>query len=192
MPSITKFRLAYLEKKAEVLDRLTRRSLYSGFQTITKDEFYELLGDRYTIFYREHFEKGGWFPQYYVDEFVRTFQSDTRSHKSTIFGNDGSPIKKPLEGIMCHDVLEDVMKKFMLQEHITHAYSEWNGRNKIHMYLMEKCWEHIDDYQKGLPSSVHHYIEKPTPGKLYSLTGGKDKPSIANGNSWSESEVTDG
>ena len=183
MPSITKFRLAYLEKKAEVLDRLTRRSLYSGFQTITKDEFYELLGDRYTIFYRTHFEDGVCpLPQYYMDEFVRTFKSDTRSPKSTIFANDGSIIKES-EGIMCHDVLEDIMKKFMLHEHITHAYSEWNGRQKIHSYLMNKCWEHIEDYQKP---------NKPTPGKIYALTGGKDKPSIANGNSWSESEVTDG
>ena len=41
----------------------------------------------------------------------------------------------------------------------------------------------LENYQKP---------NKPTPGKIYALTGGKDKPSIANGNSWSESEVTDG
>jgi hypothetical protein len=30
---------------------------------------------------------------------------------------------------------------------------------------------------------------KPEPGKLYSLTGGPGKPSIAAGNTWAESEV---
>ena len=33
--------------------------------------------------------------------------------------------------------------------------------------------------------------DKPEQGKQYRLTGGKDTPSIANGNSWAESEVTD-
>ena len=185
MPSITKFRLAYLEKKAEVLDRLTTRSLYKDFATITKQEFYDLLGCAYTVYYREHFERGGWFPQYYIDDFVTTFESDTRDHKSTIFGNDGKILKK-VEGISARDVLEDVMKKFRLHEHITHAYGNWNGRNKIHMYLMEKCWEHLEQYQE------EYQANKPTPGKIYALTGGKDQPSIANGNSWSESEITDG
>ena len=31
--------------------------------------------------------------------------------------------------------------------------------------------------------------DKPEQGKQYRLTGGKDTPSIANGNSWAESEV---
>ena len=137
------------------------------------------------MYYREHFERGGWFPQYYIDDFVTTFESDTRDHKSTIFGNDGKILKK-VEGISARDVLEDVMKKFRLHEHITHAYGSWNGRNKIHMYLMEKCWEHLEQYQE------EHQTNKPTPGKIYALTGGKEQPSIANGNSWSESEITDG
>ena len=31
--------------------------------------------------------------------------------------------------------------------------------------------------------------EKPEEGKIYALTGGHDTPSIANGNTWAESEV---
>ena len=30
---------------------------------------------------------------------------------------------------------------------------------------------------------------KPIPGKVYALTGGHNQPSIANGNTWAESEV---
>jgi len=147
MPSITKYRLAQLEKMEQVLSMITTRKLYDCFKTITKDEFYELLGDRYNIFYRTHFEDGVCpLPQYYMDHFIRTFKSDTRNYKTTIFANDGSIIKES-EGIMCHDVLEDIMKKFGLEEHLHHAYSNWNGRQKIHFYLMDKCWEHIEERQ---------------------------------------------
>jgi len=34
-------------------------------------------------------------------------------------------------------------------------------------------------------------IDKPEPGKIYALTGAKGTPSIAAGNSWAESEVTE-
>ena len=32
---------------------------------------------------------------------------------------------------------------------------------------------------------------KPEAGKMYSLTGGKGQPSIANGNTWAESEISE-
>ena len=32
---------------------------------------------------------------------------------------------------------------------------------------------------------------KPVAGKIYSLTGGKGQPSIANGNTWAESEISE-
>ena len=32
-------------------------------------------------------------------------------------------------------------------------------------------------------------MDKPAPGKVYSLTGGHGTPSIASGNTWAESEV---
>ncbi len=34
-------------------------------------------------------------------------------------------------------------------------------------------------------------VDKPEAGKVYALTGGPGSRCIANGNSWSESEVTD-
>ena len=34
-------------------------------------------------------------------------------------------------------------------------------------------------------------VDRPEPGKQYALTGGPGSRCIANGNSWSESEVTD-
>ena len=33
---------------------------------------------------------------------------------------------------------------------------------------------------------------KPEAGKIYALTGGHDTPSIANGNTWAESEIKNG
>ena len=36
-----------------------------------------------------------------------------------------------------------------------------------------------------------HVVDKPETGKVYALTGGPGSRCIANGNSWSESEVTD-
>jgi hypothetical protein len=51
---------------------------------------------------------------------------------------------KETEGIEAHDILEDIMRKFGLQEHITFAYSSWGGRQRIHSHLMERCWEYIE------------------------------------------------
>ena len=53
--------------------------------------------------------------------------------------------------------------------------------------------EDAAEWLGGLMSILGHDPEpnKPEQGKQYRLTGGKDTPSIANGNSWAESEVTD-
>lgn len=41
--------------------------------------------------------------------------------------------------------------------------------------------------EKDTPNNSEQ--DKPKQGKQYRLIGGKDTPSIANGNSWAESEV---
>jgi len=41
----------------------------------------------------------------------------------------------------------------------------------------------------GVSQSSKPAEDKPEEGKQYLLIGGADKPSIANGNSWAESEV---
>jgi len=43
----------------------------------------------------------------------------------------------------------------------------------------------------GVTTSTKPVEDKPEEGKQYLLIGGTDKPSIANGNSWAESEVGD-
>ena len=43
----------------------------------------------------------------------------------------------------------------------------------------------------GVATSTKPVEDKPEEGKQYLLIGGTDKPSIANGNSWAESEVDD-
>jgi hypothetical protein len=145
MPSISKRYLAYLERQTETLNKITTRSIKQDFETITKGEFYELLGDRYSIYYRTHFEDGVCpLPQYYVEEFIKTHKSDLRSPKSTITNNITGEVIKETEGIEAHDILEDIMRKFGLQEHITFAYSSWGGRQRIHSHLMERCWEYIE------------------------------------------------
>ena len=144
MPSISKSYFAYLNRKADKFDHLMKEVIETLFTVISKEEFYELLGNRYEIWDEKHFTQGVCLlPKMYVEEFIVVHKSDFRSHKSTIYGKDGSPVKQ-LEGIEAHQILEDIMRKFNLEEHKTHAYSQWNGRQRIHSYLMERCWEHIE------------------------------------------------
>ena len=58
---------------------------------------------------------------------------------------------------------------------------------------LKKLVEQINE-ENGPPdgwSSQDRLQDKPEAGKVYALTGGPGSRCIANGNSWSESEVTD-
>lgn len=133
-----------VQYKSEEFDKIMYRKITNFLKKLTVSEIYDALGDCYTIlapqYYikKSNFNNKGNFPRAYIKPFVRTFKSDT-SHPKTTITKNGKIIKK-VDGVSNEDIVDDLCRWYKID---TSETGQWFGRNKCHMYCLEKLVNHI-------------------------------------------------
>ena len=118
------------------------------FEPLTKvDEkaYWEVMGDAHTVFKPSAFTDLG-LPEEFVLKYAREYKSDTRSPKSTIYGDNGEVIHS-VQGVMSSSVADALVRAFGLHGAQQDA-SEKFGRGSSLRVLSQAIWDHTHALQK--------------------------------------------
>ena len=118
------------------------------FEPLTKvDEkaYWEVMGDAHTVFKPSAFTDLG-LPEDFVLKYARTYKSDTRSPKTTIYGDNGEVIHS-VQGVMSSSIADALVRAFGLHGAQQDA-SEKFGRGSALRVLSQAIWNHTHAMQE--------------------------------------------
>ena len=118
------------------------------FEPLTKvDEkaYWEVMGDAHTVFKPSAFTDLG-LPEDFVLKYARTYKSDTRSPKTTIYGDNGEVIHS-VQGVMSSSIADALIRAFGLHGAQQDA-SEKFGRGSALRVLSQAIWNHTHAMQE--------------------------------------------
>jgi hypothetical protein len=118
------------------------------FEPLTKvDEkaYWEVMGDAHTVFKPSAFTDLG-LPEDFVLKYARTYKSDTRSPKTTIYGDNGEVIHS-VQGVMSSSIADALIRAFGLHGAQQDA-SEKFGRGSALRVLSQAIWNYTHALQE--------------------------------------------
>ena len=119
--------------------------LFESLTDTNERDYWEVMGDAHTIFKPSAFTDLG-LPEAFVMKYARTIKSDTRSPKSTIYGENGEVIHS-LEGVMSKSIADALVGVFNLKDAQSESAQKM-GRGSSLRVLSQAIWNYTHALQK--------------------------------------------
>ena len=86
----------------------SREILFEALTGVNEKDYWEVMGDAHTVFKPSAFTDLG-LPEEFVMNYARTYKSDTRSPKTTIYGDNGEVIKS-VQGVTSQSIADALVR----------------------------------------------------------------------------------
>ena len=123
----------------------SKEILFEALTSVNEKDYWEVMGDAHTIWKPKAFTDLG-LPEEFVMNYARTYTSDTRSPKSTIYGENGEVIKS-VQGVTSQSIADALVRVFGLHGAQQDA-SEKFGRGSALRILSQAIWDYTHALQK--------------------------------------------